>query len=453
MPGSRQLAELLQVHRKTVVSAYEELLLQGWISSVPSSGTYVSEKLPLLNYRELPERQTPGAMPEDPGFSLRPLGFADKPVMINHKILTINDGFPDERLAPSSLIGKAYRNVIGRGTSRSILSYTDVEGSAALREALAGYLNDSRGLNIGRENILITRGSQMGVYLAAKTILIPGDNVVVGETNYFVANMAFKSLGATLLTVPVTETGLDIDALASLCAKTAIRAVFVTSHHHHPTTVTLSAEKRMKLLQLAERHRFAIIEDDYDYDFHYSGSPLLPLSSADRGGYSIYIGSFSKTIAPFIRTGYVVAPRNLIREIARVRRIIDRQGDAVLEQALAELIRGGDIRRHLNKTLRVYRLRRDHFCSLLTELLGNAVSFKAPEGGMAVWTKFNEDISFDQLVAEAAKKGLHVNHASVYNPAGRNLNATRLGFCSLTETEAEKALAILSDAVQCCLRK
>lgn len=447
LPGSRVIANQLGVHRKTVVAAFDELLMQGWITSVASRGTFISDRLPAVNYQELKGEVGKGSMPNLPGFELHSHSFASKPLMINHKMLTINDGFPDGRLAPADLIGKAYRSVIGRGASKSLLSYSEVEGNEMLRNVLADYLNETRGLNIGKENMLITRGSQMGIYITAKTILAPGNEVVVGETSYFVANMAFKSLGAILRTVPVDENGIDVEAVGAICRLRKVRAVFITSHHHHPTTVTLSAERRLKLLQLAETFRFAIVEDDYDYDFHYAGSPLLPLASADRGGFAIYIGSFTKTVAPFIRTGYIVAPAALIAEIALVRRIIDRQGDPVLEQALAELIREGDIRRHLAKTLRTYRHRRDFFCTLLKDKLRGEVEFKTPEGGMAVWVKFADDINFDSLVMEASKRGLHINHASVYNPDSTNLNSTRMGFASLNEEEMERAIGILTMSV------
>lgn len=446
LPGTRYIAEHLQIHRKTVVAAFEELSAQGWLTTIPSKGTFISNKLPIQhkNVTSVGERK----IPEQPGFLFRPNLSLSKPLMINHKILTINDGFPDTRLAPALAIGKAYKNVISRSVSKTMLSYTEVEGNEFLRITLAKYLNESRGLNISKENILITRGSQMGIYLVAKTLFSLGDNVIVGEPNYFVANMAFVNLGAKLMAIPIDEDGLCVDQIENICRKKTIKAVFVTPHHHHPTTVTLSAERRLNLLQLAQKFHFAIIEDDYDYDFHYSSSPLLPLTSIDRGGYTIYVGSFSKTIAPAIRIGYIVGSKNLITEISKVRRIIDRQGDPVLERALAELIKTGEIKRNLNKALKVYQQRRDDFCKLLQENLGNYSEFKIPDGGMAVWTTFDPKISFDELIKQTTAKGLHINHASVYNPPRKNLNSTRLGFASLTTKEMEIALDILTKVIR-----
>src|SRR5436853_4501774 len=143
--------------------------------------------------------------------------------------------------------------------------------------------------------------------------------------------------GIKFINVPVDEEGIDVDAVERVCRRKKIRALYVTSHHHYPTTVTLSASRRMKLLQLAEQYGFIIIEDDYDYEFHYESSPILPLASVDRNGMVVYIGSFSKTLSPGIRVGYIAAPPDLIHELGKVRQIIDAQGDPVLEEVVAEL--------------------------------------------------------------------------------------------------------------------
>jgi Transcriptional regulators containing a DNA-binding HTH domain and an aminotransferase domain (MocR family) and their eukaryotic orthologs len=152
--------------------------------------------------------------------------------------------------------------------------------------------------------------------------------------------------------------------------------MYVTSHHHFPTTVTLTASRRIKLLQLAEQYGFIIIEDDYDYDFHYHSSPILPLVSADTKGMVIYIGTLSKNISPAIRTGYIMAPKNLIDELCRLRQIVDTQGDPVLELMLVELFRDGVIKRHMKKVLHQYRDRRDFMCSMLQERLGDVIELQ-----------------------------------------------------------------------------
>ena len=192
---------------------------------------------------------------------------------------------------------------------------------------------------------------------------------------------------------------------------------------------------------VAAKYKFAILEDDYDYDFHYTSNPVLPMASLDQHGNVIYVGTLSKTLAPAFRTGFLVGPENFIQAAAYRRRWIDRQGDALLEIAIAELYRNGTMTSHIRKVVKTYHERRDHFCALLKEKLGDHISFKIPDGGMSVWTTFhNSDIK--QVSEKAAKKGLTMSDGKLYNLT-KNYNATRLGFASLNPKEQEKAIDIL----------
>ncbi len=234
-----------------------------------------------------------------------------------------------------------------------------------------------------------------------------------------------------------------------ICRRKKIRALYLTSHHHYPTTVTLCASRRMKLLHLAEQYKFIIIEDDYDYEFHYESSPILPLASADRNGMVVYIGSFSKTITPGIRMGYVAAPPNLILELAKLRMLVDAQGEAVMEQVIAELLNEGEIRRHMKKALKVYRERRDYMCSMLKEELGDTVEFTIPQGGLAIWTRYDKHISVPELSKQLFKKEIILSPGRLHDDsAGRKLNSTRMGFGWMNLREAEKAINVLRDTIK-----
>jgi GntR family transcriptional regulator/MocR family aminotransferase len=225
--------------------------------------------------------------------------------------------------------------------------------------------------------------------------------------------------------------------------------IYVTSHHHYPTTVTLSAARRMKLLQLAEQYNFIILEDDYDYEFHYESSPILPLASADRSGMVVYIGSFSKTITPAIRMGYIAGPVNLIQELARLRMIVDAQGDAITEQVIAELLQEGEIRRHMKKALRIYRERRDFMCELLQDKLGNILEFKIPQGGLSLWARYDKSIPVPELAERLFKKQIALSKGLLHDiSAGKKLNSTRMGFGWMNLKEAEKAVSILQETIK-----
>jgi GntR family transcriptional regulator/MocR family aminotransferase len=205
----------------------------------------------------------------------------------------------------------------------------------------------------------------------------------------------------------------------------------------------------MKLLHLSEQYGFIIIEDDYDYEFHYESSPILPLASADRNGMVVYIGSFSKTITPGIRMGYVAAPPGLITELAKLRMLVDAQGEAVMEHVIAELINEGEIRRHMKKALKAYRERRDFMCTRLKEALGDLIEFSIPQGGLSLWAKYNKRIPVPELSSQLFKKEIVLSPGLLHNiSAGRKLNSTRMGFGWMNQREAERAIGILRDTVK-----
>jgi GntR family transcriptional regulator/MocR family aminotransferase len=448
LPGARELSETLKIHRKTLQNAYDELMAQGWVEIVPRIGTFVANKLPDVNPIGLLTSTKLNSYPEKTLFSIDEKNLV-RFSMTNYqgsKNIILDNGFPDIRLAPTELLLREYRSLAKLQSFKQYLKYGSPRGSAHLLEMLSIFLTDTRGLPITSNNLLITRGAQMGIYLTTKLLIRPNDQVIVGQPGYNNASLTFLQAGAILNNVPVDEYGLDVDAIDALCQKKKIRMVYVISHHHYPTSVTLCPERRIRLLELAARYKFAIIEDDYDYDFHYHSTPVLPMASLDYHGNVIYIGTLTKTLAPAIRLGFIIAPENFIDAVAHLRRSIDWQGDSMMEAAIAELYKNGTIGRHIKKVVKMYHERRDHFCELLTNKLGDHVSFKIPDGGMSVWVKF---IGTDlKLIAErAATNGLTMSNGCVYNSDNINYNATRLGFASLNFKEQDKAIDILAKSI------
>jgi GntR family transcriptional regulator/MocR family aminotransferase len=316
-----------------------------------------------------------------------------------------------------------------------------------LRTELAQFLASSRGLNINPENILLSHGAQMAIYMAAALLIKPGQTVIVGQPGYFMANLIFEQFGAKLVHVPVDENGIDADAVEKICRRKKPALLYIIPHHHHPTTVTLSAERRMKLVQLVAEYNIPVIEDDYDYDFHYSSSPILPLAGAQHGGNVIYIGSLTKCLAPSLRMGYMVAPANFIAAAAQLRLLLNIRGDYLLEEAMATLFAEGHFQRHLKKSVKLYRQRRDMLCRLLETELGGAVTFTKPAGGMAVWTKFDKKYPLPAIAKKAAAHGLYMTDGSIYNSSATNYNALRIGFASLDEAEMSEIVEIIKKAL------
>lgn len=447
LPSSRELSDLLHLHRKTIVAAYDELSRQDWTTTIPRKGILVSQRLPEIRPRTFRPGSRAGGYEGGTGFSFTsPPAYTKSHVHGRTHRLVINDGFPDAREAPLDLLLRECRRLAGSKVYVRSLMYGGAEGNDHLRKALSGHLSATRGLAMGPDNLLVTRGAQMSIYLAAAMLIRPGDKVIVGASNYRYADLCFEQLGATLVRVPVDEQGIDVEAVGEVCRKTRIRLLYVIPHHHHPTTVTLSAERRMQLLELIRAHNLPVIEDDYDYDFHYASGPILPLASADHGGNVLYIGSFTKSLALSIRMGFMVAPAGFIQETVRLRRLMDLRGDSLLEEALAAMIDNGDIARHLKKAAKLFHERRDVLCDALESRLGDLVQFKRPDGGMAVWTIFPPDYSIAALSARASGLGLLMGDGSFYRFEGQG-NGLRIGFASLSAGEITEAVSILRACV------
>ena len=446
LPSSRNFAQLLGLNRNTVTKAIEELEALGWVEILPKKGTFLVNTFPIVQ---------PNDWSNQKGFSKKlpenSFEFYDFPTLKKPKAYTKNlgfdDGLPDVRLAPIDELARGYARNLRQLAFEQELSYKDGLGNFDLRKQLAKMLNETRGLNINLDNILITKGTVMAIHLAVAASVKAGDRVLVGATNYKTSDMIIRHFGGELVRLPVDDQGIQVDKIPAICEKQPIRAIYVTSHHHHPTTVTLSPERRMRLLKMANKYNFVILEDDYDYDYHFDNSPVLPLASGDKDGRVLYFGSFTKMIAPAFRVGYLVGPKRIIQALPKLRRIMDRQGDIILEKTIADLLEDGTIRRHLKKSWRHYKERRDFCCDLLKKEFGNLIHFQPPAGGMAIWVKFDKSISIPKLSKKMLESGFYMSDGSNYNPAGVQLNSIRMGFASMNLAEIERCVKLLKSLV------
>lgn len=431
LPSSRKLSEVLNIHRKTVIAAYDELIVQGWAETKTGSGTYVNKDLPIVQASKLLDNASAPLAPEfTPEYSLR-FGF--------------NDGHPDVRLAPLKSLVKEYNSLVNSKMFLRQLNYQfQFMGDPYLRQQLSSYLHETRGIVASPNEILLTRGSIMAFYLIMAKYIEPGDNVVVGDPSYQTFNDIIAIHKGNKISIPVDQYGMDTDVLEKVCQKQKISMVYVISHHHHPTTVKLIPERRLKLLQLAEKYNFRILEDDYDYDFHYEGSSVLPLASTNRRDRIIYAGSFSKTLVPSLRLGFLVIKEEWAEELSQLRRYIDRTGDPMLERAMGVLLESGEVKRTLNKANVAYKSRRDFLCDLLDRELKDEVEFEVPGGGMAIWVTFKEHIDVQKLIAYCEKRDLHISNPKTY----QSRQSTRLGYASMNEEEIKNAFEILKDGIR-----
>src|SRR5689334_20834377 len=373
LPSSRELATAFGVNRKTIVLAYEDLIAQGWLASSGTRGTIVATSLPDTGLRPDKKRAPPtSAVAADYSFT------EAAPVAEKSWDLKLDEGSPDGRLFPAEMLARSYRSAVQRAARENRMLYGDPRGSLLLREAIATMLRTQRGVMADASNVCITRGSQMGVYLAVRVLLRPGDAVMVESLTYQPAVGVLQECGAKILPVGLDQHGVNLDEVERMCRTHHVRAIFLTPHHQFPTTVALQPDRRLRLLNLARQFDFAIIEDDYDHEFHFESQPLLPMA-----GYApervIYVGSLSKLLLPALRIGYIVAPAKVVDALAQQVMLLDSMGNTLTEDAAADLIESGEVRRHVRKVTQIYAQRRQAFAATLTEELAGLADFAVPD--------------------------------------------------------------------------
>lgn len=428
LPGSRHLAASLNVNRNTVVDALNVLLAEGWVVSRERKGTFVADKLPKL--KEVRLSETPDATYEAP---------------IEKFNIQFDDGHPSSKIAPVAELARAYRQIFQRKARWQMMSYVDGYGDVDFRREIALMLNHQRRMQVSEHDICITRGSQMAMYLTAQCLLTRGDYVMIENPGYKPAWMAFESAGAKLLPVKVDAEGLVIeDVILHLRSHRKIKAIYTTPHRQYPTTVTLSLQRRLELVRLSNEYGFKIIEDDYDNEFHFGYRPVHPVSAFEELQNYVYIGTLSKVVAPALRIGYLATKdRTLIERIGNLRKIIDVQGDTIMEQAVLELIKDGTIKRHIRKAFQYYRSKMDFTASMLKKYLKEKVYYHMPDGGLAFWIIPYKKVDWKHVSAELSDQGIMITTPDSFS-YDETVNGFRLGYGALSEEQLKDGIKALS---------
>lgn len=426
LPGSRNLAAMLNVNRNTIVEALNVLLNEEWIVSKERKGTFVAEKLPEFSKQRKSEAITPA-----------------EPAKQNFRIV-FDDGYPDSKIAPVAELARGYRQIFNRNARWQMMGYTNEYGQTDFIEAIVQMLNHQRGMQVHANAICVTRGSQMAMYLAAQCLCKKGDFVIVESPGYQPAWKAFEAAGATLLPVGVDKEGLITNEISSYLQKHKVTALYTTPHHQYPTTVTMSLQRRLELIRLSNQHGFTIIEDDYDNEFHFGYRPVLPVSSFSELQNFVYIGTMSKVVAPALRIGYLTSKDPvLIRKIGALRKIIDVQGDGIMEQAVLQLIQDGTVKRHIKKATGYYRSKRDFTVSLLHEYLKDKAIYSIPEGGLAFWIEPVKKTDWQKVSEKMAASGIKILTPDHFG-TDPSINGIRLGYGSLPEKDLKEGIMLLA---------
>jgi GntR family transcriptional regulator/MocR family aminotransferase len=263
--------------------------------------------------------------------------------------------------------------------------------------------------------------------------LQPGDHIVVEHPGYQPAWQAFTMAGAQLHPIPTDAEGIDMNQLETLCKQQSLKAVYITPHHQYPTTVTLSAERRQQLLALSEQYQFMIIEDDYDHEYHFVRERVLPVAGMSHNGNVIYIGTLSNEI----KLSFVSGPAAFIHSLSSLYSVIHQQENPLLELAVANIMKSGDLKKHQQHIRTVYQQK--------LELAAGITGFAKPSGGLAIWLDLQANITPDQLTQKLQSAGINVvNPYRYYNPLHSGPVGLRLGYASLEESVLIKGLEKIS---------
>jgi GntR family transcriptional regulator / MocR family aminotransferase len=346
LPATRELARSLSVSRSTVTAAYERLLGEGLAESHAGAATFVSGQV-VRSGREASRSRAASSLQARPVWdSVSALVAFDEPAKFDFRM-----GIPDAALFPHLTWRRAVARAL-RASETSPAFYGSSAGSHALRKAIADHIAISRSVKALPEDLVISNGTQQALDIVARVLLEPGDVIAVEDPGYRPAVQLFRSLRARVVGVPVDAEGLVVDRLPP-----DARAVYVTPSHQFPLGIAMSLPRRRALLAWAERHDAAIIEDDYDSEFRFGGRPLEPLQTLDVGGRVIYVGSFSKTMLPALRLGFLVLPPSLRVAATKARFVSDWHGSSLAQSALARFITDGSFARHIRRVGKVYSQR------------------------------------------------------------------------------------------------
>lgn len=444
LPSVKALSDELNINRHTVMKSFAELIAEGWIESQQRVGYRVAKHLPI----EQSQRTKADKRHNFDTFAYRFVrsGSQLPENLAQNFKYNFAGGQPDVTGFPFAEFRRHMSEVLSRPNLKQ-LGYGEGAGTPELIAQVKTYLRKSRAI-IDRE-IVITNGSQEAMFILAQLLLQGGDKVAVEALGYPPAMSAFQSAGADIVGIKQDKQGICPEHLEAVIGQGNIRLIYLTPLHQYPTTVTLSVGRRMKIYQLAAKHKIPIIEDDYDHEFHYRCQPLAPLASEDPEQLVIYLSTFSKIMFPGARIGLMAVNKTLAKAVEEYRLMICHKSNVLMQSALARWMQQGGFERHLRRTTRLNQQRRDHAVSLLrkTELF----EFEVPDGGMALWLKIkNQKVSASKLARDARSSNIYIQHEGEYHvlKSDNQDRYIRIGFAGMDEASFTSGMALLVGLIE-----
>lgn len=451
LPPERKLAGDLGVDRTTVIAAYRELSADGILDAHVGRGTVVAARRPRLNDHGS-EGTSIGGIAWDQVLTMQD---DDDPALAEvsalagrHGVISFAGGVP----APESYPAAEFRSLITEAFDAggsSLLQYSPPEGLSSLRRELAERM-ERRGTPVAASGVIVCAGSQQGLYLLARSLIAPGDVVAVESPTYLGALQVFGATGARIVAIPGDRDGMDVERLADLLRRRAVKLIYILPTFQNPTGATMPLARRERLVALARRHGVAIIEDDPYSEIRYGGDAVPSLLELDHapGSPVIYLSTFSKVLFPGFRLGWVAAPVAVVERLAWVKALVDLDTNPLVQWAVGEYVRRGLLDEHISMLRQLYLQRRDRMVDAMTKHLGAAVSYRPPDGGFYMWTRFSNGLRSRDVLADAASSGVAFVPGDLFHADGSGRETMRLAFSAVRPDQIDEGIARLAQAAE-----
>ena len=428
LPATRALAQTHGISRNTVLIAFEQLISEGYLEGRTGDGTYVAHGFSSDHTDDC--IQLKSQLKPSQQLSTRGTLLATTPVTVKgfgHSG-AFRHGIGDLEMFPWDMWARLSARA-ARQPSNAILDYSDPAGYLPLRESIAAHLRATRAVNCSAQQVIVVTGSQQALLLSAQMLLDPNEAAWFEQPGYMGARGALIAAGVRVIGVPVDNAGLIVSA--GMRFEPAARLAYVTPSHQFPTGVTMSLERRQLLLAWATQANAWIIEDDYDSEYRYDNRPLESLQSLDRDGRVIYCGTFSKSLFPGLRLGYMIVPEHLIQAFSNARALLDRSPPGLTQTVLHAFMQEGHFARHIRRTKKAYLERQYALRESLEKQLGDRLELRGCDAGMHLCAWLNSDVSDTEVSKLAAERNLEVIPVSALSALPLERGGLMLGYAAV----------------------
>lgn len=450
LPSTRQLAQALGISRITVNNAYATLESEGLLYSRGGSGTFV------LPHPLLPVTGNAAAVDQWPLWQQR-FASADEPSaaaqppLLRHKVKHPQPisftGVGDPREYPIKALLRTMQDVLQRDGASALEYGTFDQGYAPLRTTITHVLA-SQGITVHPDQILITSGSQQALALVCQLLLKPGDAVLVESPTYNLALELFRTLGLQIVGIPVDAEGMAVEQVEPLLQQHHPKLIYTIPNFQNPTGACLSGARRRQLVALADRYQIPILEDDFVGDLRYEGRVQPALKTLDPGGRVIYIGTFAKMLMPGLRVGFLAAEGPVFQRLVNLKRVSDLTVSTLMQRTLDAYVNVGQYRRHVQRSCRLYRQRRDAIMAAIGRHLPPAVQVNPPQGGLFVWLRLPAGYSSSKLMPFAAETGVEFAPGTRFFPHPvEGESFLRLNFVKNAPAAIDEGIQLLANAL------